>query len=182
MDRIVGVLLLRAPVYRQIAEDTAATPMAAVIVAVVSLINSIVGAYIVPGLGVQLPSILGGAGSNPIFDVIIYVILGLVAWALFSVVVGFGARLLGGKTDIAKMLRVLGFASIFLVVATIPCLGVIGLILGIVGTIIGVREAAVFSTGKALLTGILGFIVYAVIAVVIGAVLGMILGPTGLIG
>lgn len=183
MDRIVGVLTLRPSVYRGIAEDSSATVMAAIIVAIVSLINSAIGAFVVPGLGIQLPSILGGVGSsNPILDVVMTVIFGLIGWALFSVVIGFGAKLLGGKTTIGKMLRVFGFASIFLVVGAIPCLGILGMILGIIATIIGVREAAEFSTGKALVTGIIGFVVFAVVAVILSAVLGMILGPTGLIG
>ncbi|MCC7164231.1 MAG: YIP1 family protein [Anaerolineae bacterium] len=183
MDRIVGVLTLKPPVYRGIAEDSSATGMAAIIVAIVSLINSAIGAFVVPGLGIRVPSILGGVGSsNPIMDVVMTVVLGLVGWALFSVVIGFGAKLLGGKSSIGKMLRVFGFASIFLVVGTIPCLGILGMILGIVATIIGLREAAEFSTGKAIATGVIGFIVFAVLAVILGVVLGMILGPTGMIG
>jgi hypothetical protein len=46
----------------------------------------------------------------------------------------------------------------------------------VIGAIIGIREAAGFSTGKAVLTGIVGLIVLFIISMVIGLILSPILG------
>ena len=183
MNRIVGVLTLRAPVYRQIAEDPSATGMAAVIVAVVSLLTGVVSVYVLPGLGIQLPAILGQVSSNPILDVILTVLSALVGWGILSAIIGFVSKLLGGKTNTGAMLRVLGFAWIFNLLGIIPCLGiVIGFVLAIIGAILGIREASGVSTGKSIAIGIIGFIVFVVVAVVLAVVLGFILGPAGLFG
>ncbi|MCC7162885.1 MAG: YIP1 family protein [Anaerolineae bacterium] len=183
MDRIMGVLTLKAPVYRQIAEDSNATSTAAIIVAVVSLISGVVGAIVVSTIGNQLPATPGGISpTNPIMYAIQTIVLGFIGWGVGSWVMGFVGNMLGGKTNTGEMLRVFGFASIFNLLGIIPCLGLIGWILGIIATVIGIREAAEVSTGKAVAIGVIGFVAILIVSVVIGIVLGLILGPFGLIG
>ena len=183
MDRIMGVLTLKAPVYRQIAEDQSATTTAAIIVAVVSLISGVVGAVVLSTIGNQLPQTPGGvSATNPILYAIQTIILGLIGWGVGSWVMGFVGNALGGKTNTGEMLRVFGFASIFNLLGIIPCLGIIGWILGIIATVIGIREAAEVSTGKAIVIGIVGFIAILVVSAILGIILAAILGPMGLIG
>jgi len=45
------------------------------------------------------------------------------------------------------------------------------LILSVVGAIIGIREAAEFSTGKAVVTGLIGLVILFIINIAIGFVL-----------
>lgn len=180
MDRIMGVLTLKSPVYRQIAEDQSATTTAAIIVAVVALLTGVVGAVVVSAIGSQLPGTIGGAASNPIGYAIQTILLSFIGWGVGSWVMGFVGNMLGGKTNTGEMLRVFGFASIFNIIGIIPCLGIIGWILGIIATVIGIREAAEVSTGKAIVIGIVGFIAILIVSFVIGLIVSLILAPFGL--
>jgi hypothetical protein len=182
MDRIMGVLTLKAPVFRQIAEDQSATTTAAIIVAVVSLISGVVGAVVISSIGDQLPQTPGGlTATNPIGYAIQTILLGFIGWGVGSFVMGLVANMLGGKTNTGEMLRVFGYASIFNLLGIIPCLGFIGWILGIIATVLGIREAAEVSTGKAIAIGIIGFIAILIVSAVIGIILAAILVPLGLI-
>lgn len=180
MDRIMGVLTLKAPVYRQIAEDQSATTTAAIIVAVVSLISGVVGAVFLSALGTALPQGSGLTPAGPIGFALQTIATGLVGWFVASWAMAFAGNMLGGKTNTGEMLRVYGFASIFGLVSIIPCIGWLAGILTIIATVIGIREAAEFTTGKAILTGIVGFIVLVVISFVVGFVINLILQPFGL--
>lgn len=171
MERIMGVLTLKSPVYRQIAEDQSATTTAGIIVAVVAVVSGVVGAVILGALGTQLPQGVGGA-VNPIGYAIQTILLSLLGWFIGSFIMGFVANALGGKTDTGEMLRVFGFAQIFNLLGIIPCLGFIGLILGIIATVIGIREAAEVTTGKAIVIGIVGLIVIVILSAIVGLIVG----------
>jgi hypothetical protein len=182
MDRIMGVLTLKSPVYRQIAEDQSATKTAAIIVAVVAVLTGVVGAVVVGTIGSQLPAGVG-VSSNPIGYAIQAILLSFLGWGIGSWVMGFVGNMLGGKTNTGEMLRVFGYASIFNLLGIIPCLGFVGWILGIIATVIGIREAAEVSTGKALVIGVVGFIAVIIVSTIIGAILGAIgLGSAGFVG
>lgn len=179
MDRIMGVLTLKAPVYRQIAEDQSATTTAGIIVAVVSLISGAVGAFFLSALGGSLPQGTGLTPAGPIALALQTIITGLVGWVVASWAIGFAGNMLGGKTNTGEVMRVYGFASIFGLVGIIPCIGWLAGILTIIATIIGIREAAEFSTGKAILAGIVGFIALVVVSLIVGFVVNLILRPFG---
>jgi hypothetical protein len=96
-------------------------------------------------------------------------------------VLAFVAKQLDGKTSTSEMLRVTGYVSVFGVVSVlnifrlIPLLGCLtGLIslvvslLYLIGYMIGVREAAEFTTGKAIITAVVAVVVNFVIVVLIG--------------
>ncbi len=48
--------------------------------------------------------------------------------------------------------------------------------MSVIGAIIGIREASEFDTTKAILTGVVGFIVL----LIVGGIIGLILGAVGL--
>lgn len=181
MDRIMGVLTLKAPTYRQIAEDPNATQLAGIIVAIVTAISGFFNGL--SGVGGLFPS------GNIVLAIIVAVlgaILGLIGWFVASWVLAFVAKWFGGKTNTQEMLRVTGFVSIFGLVGILNVLALVGLsvvsncigfiiaILQIVGYVIGVREAAEFSTGNAIITAIIAGIINAVIQIVL---LSIILTP-----
>jgi hypothetical protein len=173
----MGVLTLRAPIYKEIADDTTATSQAALIFIVCTIINGFFSRLVVNS---ELH--VGRALIGAVWGVII----GLVGWVVTSWVLSFVAKMLDGKTDMMEMLRVTGYVSIFSLVAVVnilavaPVLGCLtGLIsfavaiLNLVGYVIGIREAAEFDTGKAVITAILAVIVNFLIVIVIG---GLIFG------
>jgi hypothetical protein len=177
MDRIMGVLTLKAPVYRQIADDPNATQMAGIIIAVVSLISGFVSGLTTPITDASTGTILVPAGNivAAIVFGIIAVILGLIGWFISSWVLAFVSKWFGGKTNTQEMLRVTGYVGLFRIVNILGLLALVGIggvatclsvivgILGIIGYVIGVREAAEFSTGNAIISAIIAGIINAII-------------------
>lgn len=194
MDRIMGVITLKAPVYKQIAEDAAATTPAAIIVVVAMLVKGFFA-----GL-VNVDASTGATSVNvvgAIVAAIVAIILGLIGWVVAAWVLQLVAGWFGGKTNTGEMLRVTGYVEVFSFVAILDVLslagtallcvtGIIGFVVGIlklIGYVIGVREAGEFSTGKAVITAIIAAIInFLIVAVVGGAITLAVMGALGLAG
>jgi hypothetical protein len=185
LERIMGVITLKAPIYRQIADDQTATPQALLIVVVALLVSGFFGHLVSVTTGTSQVSLLGA-----IAGAIGGLIIGLVAWVFTSWVLSFVAGLLNGKTNLSEMLRVTGYVHVFdlvsvlnialLISTALGCVtalvSLVVFILSLIGYVIGVREAAEFSTGNAIITAIIAAIVNFLIVVVIGgAVIGAFL-------
>ncbi len=198
MDRIMGVITLKAPVYRQIADDPTATTQAAIIVVVVTLISGFFSGLVQvnPQTGASSASIIGA-----ILGAIVAVIFGLIGWAFAAWVLAFVAKsFFQGKTNTMEMMRVTGYVQVFglvsilsvlaLVSTALACVaGLVGFVVAIlrlIGYVIGVREAAEFSTTNAIITAIIAAVVQFIIVTVIGgAILGAVLlamGASGALG
>ena len=194
MNRIMGIITLKAPVYKQIAEDAAATTTAAIIVVIAMLIKGFFGGLVNvnPQTGATSVSVVGA-----IVGAIISVIVGLIAWVVAAWVLQLVAGWFGGKTNTGEMLRVTGYVEIFSVVAVLNILalggtallcvtGLIGLVVAVlklIGYLIGVREAAEFSTGNAIITAIVAAIInFLIVAVGGGAITLAVVGALGLAG
>lgn len=178
LERIMGVITLKAPVYRAIAEDKSLTSQAGVIVAVIALIQGFCTSFVkVATDGSTSTSFLGG-----IVGAFTSLVLGLIAWVFSAWLLATIAKMLDGKTDTGEMLRVTGFVAIFgltgifnllaLVSQALTCvtsiISLVVFVLSLIGYFIGVREAAEFSTGKAIITAILATIANFIIVVLIG--------------
>jgi hypothetical protein len=177
VNRLIGVITLKAPVYREIADDTTATTEAGIIVVVVSLIVGIIGAFV----GVGVPGVTTNPEVSTVSIAIVAAITGLIAsvlgWLVGGWVTAFVARqFFQGKTDTGEMLRVFGYTRIFSLFGIVPIIGgIIGAILGIIGNIIGIREAAEFDTTKAILTAIIAGIIVFFLVVIVAGIIGGIL-------
>ena len=144
--RIAGAAMLDTTVYREVEHDASATGQAAGVVIMVSLAGMVGGAATT---GVGLVSGIVGA---------------LVGWLVWGgVAYWVGDELLGGTASWGELLRTLGFAQapgILFVAAAVPFVG--GLVEAVVGlwilvaVVVALREALDVSTGKAVLTGVLG--------------------------
>jgi hypothetical protein len=158
MSRLSGIVTFKAPVYKEVAKDKAATQSAAIIVVVVAIVAGVVG------------GLLGG-GRTFIVRALITIVGQLIGWGLGSWLLAFIAKqFFKGDTDTGEMLRITGYTSIFNLLAIIPFLGFIGSILQIVGNVIGIREAAGFSTQNAILTAIISGVIVFIVTLVIGAI------------
>jgi hypothetical protein len=179
MDRLVGVITLKAPVYREIADDNTATTQAAVIVVVAALIAGFFSGLVTLDSTGAVRATVGGA----IVSSILRVIFALIGWAFAAWVLAFVARsFFQGRTTTFEMLRVTGFVQVFTLVSVVSVLALVTPVLGclvgligfvvaifqIIGYVIGVREAAEFSTTNAIITAIIAAIVQFVIVIIIG--------------
>ncbi len=191
MDRIMGVLTLKAPTYRAIADDQSATSQAAIIVVIVTLISGFFSGIVSTNAstGSTSVSIVGA-----ILGAIVGLIFGLIGWVVAAWILQFVAKQLGGKTDTGEMLRVTGFVQVFGLVSILNVLalagtalacitGLIGFVVAIlrlIGYVIGVREAAEFSTGNAIITAIIAAIVQFIIVAIPTAIVAGILVAIGM--
>ncbi|RPI78308.1 MAG: hypothetical protein EHM41_25455, partial [Chloroflexi bacterium] len=101
-----------------------------------------------------------------------------IAWLLWSVISYFvGTTFFKGKADLGEMLRVIGYAMAPLALGIIIfCGGLIGAIWALVAGFIAVRQGLDFDNTSALLTVIIGFVIY-----VIGYFIFNAIGGLGLI-
>ncbi|MGC4106743.1 MAG: YIP1 family protein [Thermomicrobiales bacterium] len=168
-DRVVGVLRLVAPTYREIARDTTATTQAAGVVAIVAVAAAIGGA------GEGIKGVIGGA------------IGAIIWWVIFSVATWFVGTKMMGASDIGggpgRMLRTSGFAqapNALAILGFIPVLGwiaaIVGAIWALITGVMAVREALGVSTGKAIVTAIVAWILVAIVTGILFAILGISIG------
>jgi len=166
IERMTGVVLLKPDVYRSIAEDPAATTEAWIIFAVVTVITGFIN----------------GIGSNIIWPIVVGLVIGAIGLYFTAFVLAKVAVALGGKTDTAEMLRISGYVSVFGLVGVLGILTLISpvflclttiislavLVLRIIGFVIGVREAAEFTTTNAIITAVVAAVVNFIIVTLIG--------------
>jgi hypothetical protein len=156
IDRMVRASKLDEEVYEEIEHDPAATSQAAIVV---------VGTSIAAGIG----SISAGPQWIPVVAV-----LSLVSWAVYAWLTYFiGTRLLAGPETSAswsELARTLGYANsprALLIVSGVPVLGpLVGLVVFfwvLVTTVVAIRAALDFSTGRAVGTAILGMFAQVVV-------------------
>jgi hypothetical protein len=150
VERMKGAALLDISVYEEVEADSSATGQAAAVVAIVAVCAAIGGAR-------------AGAGGA-----IAGLIAAFVGWVIWSgITYAIGDKLFGGTATWGELLRTLGFAQspgVLLVLGIIPLLGgLIALVVGVwmlIAGVIAIRQALDFSTGKAVGTAIIGWIVY----------------------
>lgn len=157
LERMKGAAMLDVDTYEEVEADTTATAQAAGVVLLVAVAQAI-------------GSIEAGVMAAVAGMVMAFV--GWLIWAAVTYVVG--DKMLGGTATWGELLRTLGFAQapgVLYVLMIIPVLGwILGLGVGIwilVAGIIAIRQALDFSTGKAILTAVIGwFIMFAAMMVV----------------
>lgn len=178
LDRILGVVTLKAPVYREIADDKNATGQAAIIVIVFAVLGAVLGAIVTAAIGASLSGATGVPvpPTSPVATFIRTIITAIIGWLVGSWVFAFvSTTFFGGKTATDEMMRVFGFTQVFQILSFIPCIGAIAaLVLSVIGAIIGIREASEFDTTKAILTGVVGFIALLIVYAIIGTILGVV--------
>lgn len=169
-QRLLGVIMLRAPIYRELAHDSKGTLQAAIVVVVVALVVGAVNYF----ASTQLPGLpdQATAASKPVARSVVMVIQELLLWGAGAFVIAAVAKnMFQGKTDTGEMLRVFGFTRVFQILLILgvfsstlaAIVSIAGLALSIAGSIIGIREATGFTTGKAAIVGIFAIVLVAII-------------------
>lgn len=162
-ERMKGAAMLYVPIYEEVEADTGATGQAAAVVAIAAVSAAIGGVlHGGPGLLVGLVSVLAG-------------------WLIWSGVTYLvGTYVFGGTATWGELLRTIGFAwspGVLYLFGFIPVLG--WLVRAIVSLwvlaagILAIRQALDFDTTRAVLTAIIGFVAYIVLAVAVAMLLGL---------
>lgn len=163
IDRMIGAATLNVTTYEEVEHDSTATTQAALVVAMVAVASAIGSAS--GGLGLALGAVVAA-------------FVGWLVWAGVTYLIG--DKLLGGTATWGELLRTLGFAQapgLLYIFGIIPVLGwgvrlVVWVWLLVTG-IVAIRQALDFSTGKAILTAVLGFLAYVLIAGLLGVMFGV---------
>ena len=152
LERMRRAALLDVETYEDVEADTSATGQAAAVVAIVAVSQ---------GVGAA------GLGLSAILAAVVGALFGWLLWSGVTYLIG--DKVLGGTATWGELLRTIGFAQtpgVFGALALLPGVGgVVRLVLMIwvlVAGIIAIRQALDFSTGKAILTAILGWLALAI--------------------
>lgn len=164
VQRMMGASRLEIGVYEEVEHDTTATSQAAAVVVIVAVCAAI-----------------GGVGQEGGGGIIVGPIAALLRWLVWAAVTYLiGTRLFAGTATWGELLRTIGFAQspgVLLVLGFVPLLGwVVSVGVGIwmlVAVVIAIRQALDFTTGKAVLTALLGWLAFVVVGLVVATLFGV---------
>jgi hypothetical protein len=163
LDRMIRAVRLDRTLFRMVADNPEYTNEAVIIAVVVSIVAA-----------------LGSlSGPNPVLRFLLQLVSGLLfGWVLWALVAYFvGTSFFKGRSSPMEMMRTLAYAGVprlLGVFAIIPCVGWIGALVGgvlaIIAGVIAIRESMEFDTTSAIVTAIIGFILYIIATIVLGLV------------
>ena len=167
-DRMMRAARLDPQVYEELEHDLTATGQALTVVVVVAVAS---------GIGHALGEILGGHPGAALGGFIAGIVTALLGWAVWSFLAYIiGTKLFGGIATYGELLRTIAFAQspgVLNILNFIPILGgLLSLVVGLwilAATIIEMRQALDFDTTKAVLTAIVGFFAYIILAAILVA-------------
>jgi len=163
--------MLDASLYEEVEADQTATTQALYVVLLASVSH---------GIGTAISQGLRGPGAAGVgIGFFGGLVSALLLWLVWSFITYFvGTRAFGGRATYGELLRTIGFANapnLLGIFTFIPILG--GLlsfalwVWALVAMIMAVRQALDFSTGKAILTCVVGFIgavvLFAIVAIIL---------------
>lgn len=166
VDRMIRATKADVSLYEEAEASPALQNEAITVVAIVAIVGAlgtlVVGAATGDGIGATL--------IGAIFQAIA-VMAGYFLWSYIAFFVG--TRLFNGTADYGEVLRTIGYAQSPNVLSFIPCIGFLAALWSLWLSIVAIRQALDFDTGKALLTSLVGFIAYIVILAIVGSIFGV---------
>jgi hypothetical protein len=158
VQRMLGAATLNVDTYEEVEADETATMQAAAVVAMVAVASAIGN--------------IGGPGGS-LLGAPIGAILGWLAWA--GVTYFIGTKLFQGTATWGELLRTIGFAQspgLLYFLTIVPLVGLfvrpVVWVWMLVAGVIAIRQALDVSTGKAVLTALLGFVCMVILMSVLG--------------
>ena len=151
-----GAAALDTATYEEIEHDQTATTQAAVVVALTAAAQAI-GA--------------SGGGRASIFGAAAAALIGWLVWAGITYLIG--DKMFGGTATWGELLRTLGFAQLPNVLAMFALVPLVGWLVDavlfvwvLVAGVIAIRQALDFDTARAILTAVIGWLIFAALQVV----------------
>jgi hypothetical protein len=157
ISRMIRAMKLQSALYEEVEADKTANVQAGLVVLIASVAAAI-------GAG------LSGAAAGGVLAALWGLVTALVGWLLWALVVYLiGAKLMKGKetqSSWGEVARTIGFANspgVFNILSFIPLAGalisVVVFIWSLIAGIIGIRAALDFSTARAIVTVLIGWLV-----------------------
>jgi Yip1 domain len=175
LQRMIRAARLDAALYDEVEADPSLTRQAAAVVAIVAVCQ---------GLGSALAMVLAGAssGSQLLPGLVLALIGPFVGWVVWSYTAYWiGTRLFHGTATPGELLRTLGYAQApgaLGLLTFLPLAGGLAVFLGGVWTlaagIVAIRQGLDIATGKAVVTALVGWLIWWVVQV--GLILAFGLG------
>lgn len=174
LDRVIRIIKLDFPVFKDIESDPNATTEAAIIVAAASVLSAIGSAF---------------ASDRPVMAFLGGVISGVLGWIVWSYVSHFvGGVLYQSKGTFENMLRVIGYANaphLLGILNIIPCVGwiggLVGAILALIASVMALREGLDLETGQAIVVALVGWFALLLVSIIVGTIFGVGIAITGAI-
>jgi len=170
-SRMIQAMKLDSSLYEEVEKDEEAMRQAVTVVVISSLcagIGSMIGSLFRGGIGLALIGTIAG---------VIGALVGWFVWSFITYIVG--TRITRGpetQAEYGELLRVIGFSSspgVFHVLNFIPFVSLIVGIWQLAAMVIAVRQALDFSTMRAILTCIIGWIANVIVWVLIAGLIAL---------
>ena len=169
VNRMIRAARLDVSLYEEVEKDVTATNEAVLVVVIAS---------ICAGIGMAIGGQMAGGLGGLVFWLAVGAITALIGWFVWSFITYFiGTRVFKGpktESSYGELLRCIGFSSspgVLRILSFIPIVGAIiafvAMIWSLVAMVIAVRQALDFTTGRAIATCIVGFIVLVIISAVV---------------
>jgi hypothetical protein len=156
LERMIRAVRLDAELYETVEHDASYTREAAIIVVIVAVLNGIGGAIV---------------ADNKVAAFIALIVVGILGWLLWAAIADFvGRSLFNATSDIGEMLRVIGYAQSVLVLSLIPLIGFLAFIWSLVCLVVALRQGLDITTGKAIVVGIIGWLLVAIASAIVYAI------------
>lgn len=166
VDRMIRATRADVTLYEEAEATPALQNEAITIVAIVAAISAL-GSLVVSAA-------TGGLGGEAIVGAIFQFIAAMAGYFLWSYIAFFvGTNLFKGTADYGEVLRTIGYAQSPNVLGFIPCIGFLAALWSLWLSVVAIRQALDFDTGKAVLTSIVGFIAYIVLLAIVGSIFGV---------
>lgn len=180
-DRMIRAAKLDSNLYEEVEHDQTATSQAATVVAIVAVCQAIGSAATV------LTAPEAGGASAAILGVVLGLVAAFVGWIVWSYVTYWiGTSVFKGTATPGEMLRTIGFAytpNVLGILAFIPFVGglaaFIGSIWALVAGIVAIRQGLDLSTGQAVITAVIGWLVVLLLTCLVAAPAALIGGLVG---
>ena len=172
-NRMIRAAKLDVTLYEEVEADETATTQAILVVILSSVCS---------GIGTAISEALTGKGFGGIGLGLIYGLFSAsIAWVIWSFITYFiGTKVLGGTASFNELLRVIGFSNSPGVLSILSFISILGGLISfavwvwkLAAMVIGVRQALDFTTGKAILTCIIGWVAAIIFLVLIGIILAL---------
>jgi hypothetical protein len=170
-DRMMRAARLDVTASEEVEADTSATSQAATVVAIVAVCQ---------GIGAAVNAMTApdrGGTSGAVLGLVLGIVAAFVGWVVWSYVTYWvGTSVFKGTATPGEMLRTIGFAytpNVLGILAFIPVVGgiaaFVGSIWALIAGIVAIRQGLDISTGQAVITAIIGWLVVLLLTCLVAA-------------